>query len=91
MPLLSSATGRCFAAHAPAHAIAPLLEQELALARQGLKRRNRLDRDGRDESWHLEPIEQIAADAQTPAEQMLVKYHGVWGGSVDPVYREYVF
>ena len=63
----------------------------LALARQGLKRRNRLDRDGRDESWHLEPIEQIAADAQTPAEQMLVKYHGVWGGSVDPVYREYVF
>lgn len=35
MPLLSSATGRCFAAHAPAHAIAPLLEQELALARQG--------------------------------------------------------
>jgi glutamate--cysteine ligase len=63
----------------------------LALARQGLKRRNRLDRDGRDESRHLEPIEQIAADAQTPAEQMLVKYHGVWGGSVDPVYREYVF
>ncbi len=33
MPLLSSATGRCFAAHVPAQAIAPMLEVELAQAR----------------------------------------------------------
>ncbi|MEO7939483.1 MAG: IclR family transcriptional regulator [Burkholderiaceae bacterium] len=33
MPLLSSATGRCFVAHAPPQAIAPLLQEELALAR----------------------------------------------------------
>jgi DNA-binding IclR family transcriptional regulator len=31
MPLLTSATGRCFAAYAPAEAIAPLLADELAL------------------------------------------------------------
>lgn len=31
MPLLTSATGRCFAAYAPAEAIAPLLSEELAL------------------------------------------------------------
>ncbi|TFY97843.1 IclR family transcriptional regulator [Ramlibacter rhizophilus] len=38
MPLLSSATGRCFAAWAPADAIAPLLTEELARARrQGLR------------------------------------------------------
>ena len=37
MPLLTSATGRCFAAWASREAIAPLLAQELALAqRQGL-------------------------------------------------------
>ena len=36
MPLLSSATGRCFAAYAPRDAIAPLLKDELARAqRQG--------------------------------------------------------
>src|SRR3954470_5085640 len=36
MPLLSSATGRCFAAYAPRDAIAPLLRDELARAqRQG--------------------------------------------------------
>ena len=34
MPLLSSATGRCFAAHVSAEAIAPLLADELAQARQ---------------------------------------------------------
>lgn len=34
MPLLSSATGRCFAAHVSREAIAPLLRTELARARQ---------------------------------------------------------
>lgn len=36
MPLLSSATGRCFAAYAPMEAIAPMLKEEMARAqRQG--------------------------------------------------------
>lgn len=34
MPLLSSATGRCFAAHVSRDAIAPLLREEMARARQ---------------------------------------------------------
>ena len=34
MPLLSSATGRCFAAHAPKDAITPLLREELARAQK---------------------------------------------------------
>ncbi len=34
MPLLSSATGRCFAAYAPKEAIAPLLREELARAQK---------------------------------------------------------
>jgi DNA-binding IclR family transcriptional regulator len=34
MPLLSSATGRCFAAYAPRDAIAPLLREELARAQK---------------------------------------------------------
>ena len=48
----------------------------LVLARAGLKRRNLLDREGRDETRHLEPLEQIVASGQTPAEQLLAKYHG---------------
>jgi DNA-binding IclR family transcriptional regulator len=34
MPLLSSATGLCFAAHAPKEAIAPMLKEELARAQK---------------------------------------------------------
>ena len=34
MPLLSSATGRCFAAHLPQEAVAPMLAQELTQARK---------------------------------------------------------
>jgi DNA-binding IclR family transcriptional regulator len=34
MPLLSSATGRCFAAHAPTEAIAPMLKEEMARAQK---------------------------------------------------------
>ena len=34
MPLLSSATGRCFAAHVPKEAIAPMLKDEMARARK---------------------------------------------------------
>src|SRR3954465_2064591 len=34
MPLLSSATGRCFAAHAPKEAIAPMLKDEIARAQK---------------------------------------------------------
>jgi DNA-binding IclR family transcriptional regulator len=34
MPLLSSATGRCFAAYAPKEAIAPMLKEEMARAQK---------------------------------------------------------
>ena len=51
----------------------------LALARAGLKRRNRLDRDGRDEARHLEPLEHIVASGQTPAELLLAKYKRTMG------------
>jgi glutamate--cysteine ligase len=62
----------------------------LTLARAGLKRRNQLD-GNRDETKHLEPLEQIVASGQTPAEVLLSRFHGVWNGSVDPAYREYAF
>jgi DNA-binding IclR family transcriptional regulator len=43
MPLLGSATGRCFAAYAPAAVIEPMLAQELAA--QGSKNRSGMPRD----------------------------------------------
>ena len=39
MPLLSPASGRCFVAHAATQAIAPMLQDELVLARAGVRLR----------------------------------------------------
>jgi glutamate--cysteine ligase len=63
----------------------------LKLSHAGLRRRNRVDHSGRDESRYLEPLEQILESGRTPAEEMLEKFNGPWGGSVDPAYNEYAF
>ena len=55
------------------------------------RRRSRVDHSGRDESRHLEPLERILESGQTPAEEMLEKFNGAWGGSVEPTYKEYAF
>ena len=49
-----------------------------ALAEAGLKRRKRLDNDGRDETRYLAPLQEFVARGITPAEELLEKYHGPW-------------
>jgi glutamate--cysteine ligase len=63
----------------------------MALAHLGLRRRGHIDHIGRDESRHLEPLDQILACGRTPAEEMLEKFRGSWHGSVEPAYDEYAF
>src|SRR5712672_470302 len=63
----------------------------VTLSHSGLRRRGRADRLGRDESRYLEPLERIIDCGRTPAEEMLEKFHGPWGGSVEPAYDEYAF
>jgi glutamate--cysteine ligase len=63
----------------------------LKLAHVGLQRRGRLDHEGRDETRHLEPLDRILEAGKTPAEELLEKFHGPWGGSVEPAYAEYAF
>ncbi|WP_458758282.1 glutamate--cysteine ligase [Afipia sp. TerB] len=63
----------------------------LTLAHAGLRRRANRDHLGRDETHYLEPLDRIVEDGRTPAEAMLAKFNGPWGGSVEPVYREYAF
>jgi len=63
----------------------------LALAHAGLRRRARTDRDGRDETRYLEPLDLILEAGRSPAEEMLEKFNGAWNGSVEPAYQEYAF
>src|SRR5499427_2450680 len=80
---------RGFAAQLRQWSVLNLAKETLKLASEGLKRRNRLDAAGRDERRYLEPLGDIATRGRTPAEDMLEKYHGPWGGSVAPLYDEY--
>jgi glutamate--cysteine ligase len=63
----------------------------LTLAHLGLRRRNRIDQFGRDETRYLEPLDRIIECGHTPAEEMLEKYRGSWQRSVEPAYAEYAF
>ena len=60
----------------------------LKLARAGLVRRKRLDVGGQDETRYLEVLDDRLARGTTPAQELLEKFHGLWGGSVDPIYTE---
>jgi len=59
----------------------------LAIAREGLKRRNRLSGAMNDETGYLAELIEIAETGVTPAERLLDLYHGPWRGEVSPVYE----
>jgi glutamate--cysteine ligase len=64
-----------------------LARDMISLARNGLKRRRRLDYySGHDESYFLDPIEEIVESGKTPAEELLARFHGEWNGSIEPVF-----
>jgi glutamate--cysteine ligase len=80
-----------FAAKIGGRTVLELSRETLTLARSGLARRDRLDFSGCDETRYLEPIEEFAERGITPAEELLEKYHGPWGKSVEPVFVEYAY
>src|SRR5205814_806587 len=63
----------------------------LAIARRGLSRRDRTDVNDCDETRYLESMEEFTERGITPAEELLEKYHGPWGRSVEPVFTEYAY
>jgi glutamate--cysteine ligase len=68
-----------------------LAKATLALSEAGLRRRRRLDANGHDETRYLRPLQEFVARGITPAEELLAKYHGPWGGTVDPIFAEYAY
>jgi glutamate--cysteine ligase len=59
--------------------------EALAIARAGL------DARGHGEAAYLAPLETIVESGRTQAQAMLDLYHGTWGESVLPAFRERVF
>jgi glutamate--cysteine ligase len=82
---------RGFAAEIRGRRMLDLAKECLTLAHRGLSRRRRHDSGGRDETRHLEPLDHIVARGLTPAEELIEKFKGPWGGSVEPAFDEYAY
>ena len=63
----------------------------LAIARGGLARRALRNGEGQDETGYLAPLEARVERGRTRAEDLLERYHGAWGGKIDPVFAESAF
>ncbi|NNC71555.1 MAG: glutamate--cysteine ligase [Sphingomonadaceae bacterium] len=63
----------------------------LDIAVAGLTARAQLNGAGDNESGFLDPLREIVASGKTPADRLLERYHGEWGGDVSHVYEEESF
>jgi glutamate--cysteine ligase len=63
----------------------------LAIAREGLKRRNRLSGGLVDESGYLGELIDIADSGVTPAERLLELYNGPWAGDAGKVFEAFAY
>ena len=63
----------------------------LDIAHAGLKARARVNAAGDDETGFLDPLREIVRSGKVPAEVLLERYHGAWGGDVSKVYDEASF
>ncbi|HNJ47088.1 MAG TPA: glutamate--cysteine ligase [Novosphingobium sp.] len=60
----------------------------LEIARSGLRARKRFNAVGENETGFLAPLEEIVRSGKVPAQRLLDKYHGEWGGDISRVYEE---
>jgi len=65
-----------------------LAGEVLDMAHEGLVARARLNSMGDNESGFLNPLRQIVESGKVPAQDLLDKYHGEWGGDISRVYEE---
>jgi len=63
----------------------------LDIANAGLTARNRVDASGSNETGFLDPLREIVRSGKVPAQVLLDRYNGVWGGDVSKVYDEMRF
>ena len=68
-----------------------IADDMVTLARDGLKRRARVDTDGNDETIFLASLEEIVASGETPAQTLLREYETRWDGKIDPIYDAYAY
>jgi glutamate--cysteine ligase len=70
-----------------------LAREVVAIAEQGLRSRARPGANGmiRDETHFLNALQESIESGKTPADELLDKYHGEWGGDLSRIYAEYSY
>jgi glutamate--cysteine ligase len=63
----------------------------LAIAADGLTRRAELSTAGDNEGGFLDPLRDVLSTGMTPADRLLARYNGEWGGDVSHIYEEFSF
>ena len=65
-----------------------LAQDVVAIARDGLRSRARVDQSGQDEAIYLDPLMAIAAGEPTQAEHWLARFHQAWQGDIRRIFSE---
>lgn len=65
--------------------------QVLDIAHVGLAARGRVNGAGDNETGFLDPLREIVRSGKVPAQGLLDRYHGEWGGDISRVYGEASF
>ncbi|WP_309662027.1 glutamate--cysteine ligase [Sphingomonas sp.] len=68
-----------------------LAREVVEIASMGLTRRAVLNAAGDNEGGFLDPLRDVVASGMTPADRLLDKYSGEWGGDISRVYEEMSF
>ena len=68
-----------------------LAQETLRLCARGLARRARLDRNGRDETRYLRPLEEMRRARHHAGRGTAGEYFNDWDGSVEPIFEEYAY
>lgn len=70
-----------------------LAREAVAISHMGLKNRARAGAGGMvpDETHFLNALHETVESGQTPADELLEKYHGDWNGDLSRIYAEYSY
>ncbi len=69
-------------------ALRDLARDVVAISRDGLRARGRLNEAGLDESAYLAPLEAIVAGEPSQAEHWLARFHRAWQGDIRKIFSE---
>ncbi len=84
-------TRRALAAPIRNRTVREVAAEVVALARDGLRRREKLNPEGLDETMFVSALEEIVASGLTPADRLLAEYAGEWDGKIDRIFTQHAY